>query len=230
MPFEFKPTRLMIKRHLITGLRYFCKSTVEKYERYKGSGRYWNRHIKKHGTKHVITEWASEPFTDPKDIEEFALLFSELHDVVKSELWANEKPENGLDGGGPGPDKETAKKLRVTFNDPVWKATTGKLKAEKALAGFKKTTGDILWKATAGLEMRKNQSKASKGKPKAKSHADNIRKAQLANGGNGPATHTEETRRKISERGKGRKDSEEVKLKRANSLREYYRKKKAGLL
>lgn len=223
---EFKPTRLMIKRHLITGLRYFCKSTVGKYEQYKGSGRYWNRHIEKHGTKHVITEWASEPFIDPAEIEEFAVLFSELNDIVKSNKWANEKPENGLDGGGPGPGEEGAKKLRARFNDPEWKATTGKVKAEKALAGFIKTTSDPVWQATVKVEGYSKSSATQRGKSKTDAHKENIRKAQLANGGNGPATHTEETKRKISEAGKGRKDSEETKQKRAESLREYYRKKK----
>jgi hypothetical protein len=196
MPSEFKPTRLMIKRHLITGLRYFCKSYIEKYEQYKGSGKHWERHIKKHGTNHVITEWASEPFTDPKDIEEFALLFSELHNIVKSKQWANMKPEDGLTGGGPGPGKEGAKKLRATFNDPVWKATTGKLKAEKALAGFIKTTSDPEWKATTGAKLAKNASERFKDVPKSENHRANIKKAQELNGGNGPEKHTEESKAK----------------------------------
>lgn len=219
----------MIKRHALTGKRYFCKSTVEKYERYKGSGEYWQKHIKKHGTKHVITEWVSEPFTDPNDVEEFALLFSELHDVVNSDTWANMKPENGLDGGGPGPDKDTAKKLRKTFNDPIWKETVGKDRTRKSKEGYAKTISDPVWQATVKVNMVKKRSASLKGVPKSKTHGDNISKAQLANGGNGPEKHTEETKRKISEGGKGRKDSEETKKKRAESLRKYYRKKKQEL-
>lgn len=216
----------MIKRHVLTGKRYFCKSTVEKYERYKGSGDYWQNHIKKHGTKHVITEWASEPFTDPADVEEFALLFSELHDIVKSKEWANKKPENGLDGGGPGPDEATAKKLRATFQDPVWKATVGKDRTRKSLEGFAKTTSDPVWKATTGAQLAKNASERFKGVSKPESQRKKMSETQLANGGNGPEKHTDATKRKISEGGKGRKDSEATKKKRADSLREYYRKKK----
>lgn len=200
----------MIKRHTVTGLRYFCKSTVEKYERYKGSGDYWNKHIKKHGTKHVITEWTSEPFTNPTDVEEFALLFSELHNVVKSNLWANEKPENGLDGGGPGPGEEGAKKLRATFSDPEWKATTGKERTRKSIEGFKKTTSDPEWKATTGAMLAKNASERFKGVPKSLDTRKKMSETQLANGGNGPSQHSAETKEKLRIASTGRVKSEET--------------------
>jgi len=193
---EFKPTRLMIKRHTITGLRYFCKSNIEKYERYKGSGKHWERHIKKHGTKYVVTDWASEPFTDPADIEEFALLFSDLHNIVESKQWANMKPEDGLTGGGPGPGEEGAKKLKATFQDPVWKATTGKDRTRKSLEGFKKTTSDPIWKATTGAILADNASKRFKGIPKPESQRKKMSETQLANGSNGPEKHTEESKAK----------------------------------
>lgn len=46
---------------------------------------------------------------------------------------------------------------------------------------------------------KSDETKARMSKPKSLDHRENIRKAQLANGGNGPATHTEETKNKIRE-------------------------------
>lgn len=54
---EFKPTYLYIKRHSITGLMYFGKTTKSDPVEYKGSGLVWTRHIRKHGKKHVETVW-----------------------------------------------------------------------------------------------------------------------------------------------------------------------------
>ena len=41
-------THLYIKTHNITGLKYFGKTIGNPYS-YKGSGTYWNNHLKKHG-------------------------------------------------------------------------------------------------------------------------------------------------------------------------------------
>jgi hypothetical protein len=38
---KFKPTWLMIKRHKITGLLYFCKTAKFDPNKYLGSGKYW---------------------------------------------------------------------------------------------------------------------------------------------------------------------------------------------
>jgi hypothetical protein len=104
----FKPTRLMIKRHTKTGLRYFCKTPRKNYLKYLGSGSRWASHIKKHGTEFVVTDWVSEPFTNPDDIKDFAVLFSELFNIVESEDWANLKIEDGLEGGM---SSQTAKEM-----------------------------------------------------------------------------------------------------------------------
>jgi len=95
-----KPTYLYIKEHSITGMRYFGKTTKTDPYKYQGSGKHWQRHIKKHGKEYVKTTWVSEPFTDESRLVEFAMLMSEELDVVKSNKWANLKEENGLDGGG----------------------------------------------------------------------------------------------------------------------------------
>lgn len=94
---KFKPTRLYVKELL--GIKYFGKSVKENVISYRGSGKVWRDRIKKYGPTSVNTIWVSEWFIDPDQLQEFALLFSELHQIVESAAWANRRPENGLDGG-----------------------------------------------------------------------------------------------------------------------------------
>ncbi len=99
MPETIRPTRLYIKQHSITGLKYFGKTIRDPYT-YLGSGTRWKNHIKKHGIKFVDTLWVSEPYTDAKLIKEIALKFSTENDIINSAEWANLKFEDGLEGGG----------------------------------------------------------------------------------------------------------------------------------
>ena len=95
---EFKPTYLYIKKCNVTGLKYFGKTVSKDPVKYKGSGKYWLRHIKKYGNN-VSTVWY-QLFTDQNILVEYALNFSKEHNIVESKDWANLKPENGLWGGG----------------------------------------------------------------------------------------------------------------------------------
>ena len=99
---SIKPTYLYIKRHTVTGLKYFGKTVKSDVKSYKGSGKYWKNHIKEHGSGLVETFWISEPFIDKNDLVEFATFFSEELDIVNSDEWANLTIENGLDGGDSG--------------------------------------------------------------------------------------------------------------------------------
>lgn len=92
------PTYLFVKQHNITGLKYFGKTTKKDPVSYKGSGKYWKRHIKKYGIYDIQTIWY-KLFTDKNELVQFALDFSKRNDIVNSEEWANLKEENGLDGG-----------------------------------------------------------------------------------------------------------------------------------
>ena len=92
------PTFLYIKQHSVTGLKYFGKTIKDPYK-YKGSGKHWVRHIKKHGTEHIETLWVSTPFIDSELISEYALTFSKEHNIVESKDWANLMEENGQSGG-----------------------------------------------------------------------------------------------------------------------------------
>jgi hypothetical protein len=87
------------KRHCKTGLNYFGKTMIEPYN-YHGSGKYWRRHLNKHGYDiETISVWE---FTDQQECTNFALQFSIDNNIVESKDWANLKIEDGKDGGDPG--------------------------------------------------------------------------------------------------------------------------------
>ena len=91
---------LYIKRHKVTGLKYFGKTTKSNPYSYPGSGKYWNRHCSEHGKGNEFVEtidvWY---FSDQDECTEFALKFSKENNIVESKEWANLVEENGLDGG-----------------------------------------------------------------------------------------------------------------------------------
>ena len=101
--YSIPPTVLYIKQHSVTKLKYFGRTTRDPLK-YKGSGVHWLRHIKKHDRKHIVTLWVSEPYTDADTIMAVALAFSKDHNIVESKDWANQRPENGLDGAPTGPN------------------------------------------------------------------------------------------------------------------------------
>lgn len=92
----YTPTYLYIKQHSISGKLYFGK-TIKNPDKYLGSGKHWQRHIKKHGKEHVVTLWC-ELFDNVFDLIAFAISFSNKMDIVESTSWLNLIPENGLDG------------------------------------------------------------------------------------------------------------------------------------
>ena len=90
---------LMIKTHNQTGLKYLCKTTTDNPKHpfsYKGSGKYWKRHLDKNGSD-ITTEIIGE-HEDKDEFIQQAIQLSEEYDVVKSKEWANLVPERG-DGG-----------------------------------------------------------------------------------------------------------------------------------
>jgi len=89
--------QLYVKTHNKTGLKYFGKVTNKSALKYSGSGKYWLKHIKKHGND-VTTQVIFES-DDISEVEKFALSFSLSNDIVTSDEWANLKYENGRDGG-----------------------------------------------------------------------------------------------------------------------------------
>jgi hypothetical protein len=155
---EFLPTYLCIKQHSITGLLYFCKTTksYKKMLKYVGSGKpYWNNHLKIHGKEFVETIWYCL-FYDKESIKEFALMCSEQWNVMHGlnedgkKIWANLKPENGLEGGS-GPHSEATKSLQK-------KANLGVKKTEKAKQNMRTPKGPMK------EEFKALRSKSGKGK------------------------------------------------------------------
>jgi len=120
---------LYIGKHNTTGLKYFGKSAVnfniQDLLKYGGSGKYWRNHLKKHG-KDISMEIYGIFHKD--EVKEIALKFSKDNNIVKAlnengkKIWANENPENGLDGCPKGLKRK-----------PTSKET--KLKLSKALMG-----------------------------------------------------------------------------------------------
>lgn len=88
---------LYIKTHNVTGLKYFGKCKTDPFK-YPGSGKYWKRHISKHGNDVSTTIYAE--FKEETDmLVETAIKFSIENNIVDSSEWANLIPENGLSGG-----------------------------------------------------------------------------------------------------------------------------------
>jgi len=160
-----KATRLYIKRHKVTGLKYFGKSTSNFLESYSGSGKYWKKHIAKHGKENIEHVWNSDWFYVKEEIEKFALEFSELFDIVKSDEWANLIAENGLDGGD-------ASNYRTYM--PLTEEQKIKLRKPRPLARKPKSAETRAKMKIAQLnrpaEVRLKISASSKGKPKSKEH------------------------------------------------------------
>lgn len=91
---------LYIKTHNITGLKYFGKTTKKDPHKYTGSGKYWKRHLKKHGNNYSTEIVGS--FDNELECEQIALNFSKLYNIVESEEWANLQEENGITGAPKG--------------------------------------------------------------------------------------------------------------------------------
>lgn len=89
-------TYLYHKRHRQTGLNYFGKTSRDPYT-YNGSGIYWTAHLAKHGIDvETVQIWKFDNLSECKD---FAINFSNKHNIVNSTEWANLIVENGITGG-----------------------------------------------------------------------------------------------------------------------------------
>jgi hypothetical protein len=211
----YKPTWLYIKKHNLTGLMYFGKTTSNDPTTYTGSGKYWRLHLKKHGID-ITTLWCYL-YCDRETLMEEALSFSRSHSIVDSNNWANLKPETGIDGGG-----IVGRMISKETKQKIGNANKGrKMSKEFCQMRSEKQKGKVPWnKGKKGVqvgsnkgkkfgppsnEYRENMSKLLKGKPKpprSKEHSENISKAKI-----GKSSHpqTEESKRKISLKNLGRK-------------------------
>jgi hypothetical protein len=167
---NYKPTRLYIKQHSLTGMRYFGKTIREDIYDYLGSGVKWWNHLNVYGKEYVETIWVSDWFENPIELQQFALAFSEIFDIVDSNEWANLKEEDGLKGGKMSPESQLKanKKIKETLNSETYKPTRIKrilaqkerlaskeylenVKPEK-IRKYKETVNSEEWKETTGKD------------------------------------------------------------------------------
>lgn len=112
---------LYVKTHNKTGLKYLGKTSKCDPYSYKGSGKYWVKHIDKHGYD-VNTEilLATEDLTELKDT---GIFFSKLWNIVESNEWANLMMETGTGGPNPNSQNIEAKQKRyqtLKKNNKTW--------------------------------------------------------------------------------------------------------------
>lgn len=94
---EFKPTALLVMQHNITGLKYFCKTTVlNRVHRYKGSGIVWLKHLREHGFDVKVGMLGF--YVEEKRCLDEAKKFSQENNIVVSNEWANSVVETGKNG------------------------------------------------------------------------------------------------------------------------------------
>lgn len=86
---------LYIKTHNKTGLKYLGK-TIRNPHKYRGSGKRWTAHIKKHG--YDVTTEIVGTFATNEELMSFSIPLSKKLNIVESTNWANLKLETG-DGG-----------------------------------------------------------------------------------------------------------------------------------
>jgi len=213
-----KKTFLYIKETPL-GLKYLGKTTQDPYT-YKGSGIYWNNHLKKNNfTINDIKTTILLETTDRNELKEMGLYYSELYNVVDNKKWANLKPEIGDGGSGKMKDevkekiKKTMKGKKLIWSEETIKKRNEKLKGRKMPPCSEETKLKIslankLWEHKPLTEETKRKiSESNKGKI-----VSNETKIKISIKRKGKK-HTEETKNKLSEVNKGKIVSETTKIK-----------------
>ncbi len=170
---------LYLKTHNKTGLKYLGKTIRNPYT-YNGSGKYWLRHIEKHGCD-ITTEVLLET-TDPKEIKKAGILYSEKWDIVNSDQFANLMVETGTGGHNPNAyteearnkllrtisseewretvGKEASNKMKLTRNNPEWIESIGKESHQRLMVKRKETMDSEKWQEEKASVWKENLSKS----------------------------------------------------------------------
>ena len=81
---NFDPTLLLVMQHNVTGLKYFCKTSVlDRVNWYKGSGTRWTNHLNVHGRD--VSVGVMGLYTDKQKCLEAALKFSTDNNIANSD-------------------------------------------------------------------------------------------------------------------------------------------------
>lgn len=199
---------------------YFGRTEKSNPLYYKGSGKYWKNHLKKHSiVPNNIKLWQ---FDSQEKCTKFALRFSRFYNIVKSPMWFNEKDENGQHNWGP-----------CSHKGKSYEEIYGERADEMRQYKKGKTYEEIYGKERAELEKQK-RSAAHSGRKKSESHKENL-KAAWANNPERTIWNkniskddpryssllnrvvTDETRQKLSNAKKGKKPSDDHRRKNSES-------------
>ena len=150
---------LYVKTHTKTGLKYLGQTSQSDPHKYTGSGTRWLHHLKKHGRTYsteILKECQSK-----EELKEWGLYYSNLWDIVKSNDWANLKPEEA-DGGRQ--SVESRRKIGLASTGRVQSAEARKKNSEnnsgKNNYMFGKThTPEAREKISAAAKLRTSPSK-----------------------------------------------------------------------
>jgi len=207
-------TTLYIKTHNTTGLKYFGKTTKsgKEFDNYQGSGTYWQRHLKKHGSS-ITTEIFAQFEDNDTELVKTALRFSKENDIVDSSQWANLIMEDGKDGGLPVEllSEETRRKMseskkgQIPWNKGKKTPIDVRKKQSEVRKGrftgennpmFGKSPSDETRNKLRDINLGKKASESTKKKMSEAHSGDN----HYLHG----KSHTKETKKKMSDSRKGR--------------------------
>jgi len=179
---------LYVKTHNKTGLKYLGKTVRDPYK-YKGSGKRWFEHIKKHG--YDVTTEVIGVFSTNEELKLFSIPLSEKLNIVESSEWANLKIESG-DGGDTSQYIDYAR-----LNRGKGQSYEERYGIEKAVK-LKKQRAEQLSKTRKGKTYEEIHGKEQAGILKQKRSYDRSKY-------NTGRTHSAETKEKMSLAAQGRK-------------------------
>lgn len=152
---------LYVKTHRVTGLKYLGQTKNDPFK-YKGSGKLWVNHIKKHGYD-VHTEVIGI-FDSKEELKEAGLFYSHIWNVVKSKEWANLILEEGSNGASHDHLKRIAylggKAYALKENKVPW--NKGKSISTRTPDSIRKQIATITGKKRSPYKTNGNNPKATK--------------------------------------------------------------------
>ena len=192
---EFKPTALLVMEHNITGMKYFCKTTlVNRVHRYKGSGIAWLKHLREHGFDVKVGTLGF--YIEEARCLDAAKKFSIENNIVESNEWANAVPETGRNGASMKGEKnpffgkthnpKTIEQIRIkkigkSVNKGAYRSSEQRAKISASLIGRK---NPAVSKALTGRKLSETTkakiSEAGKNRVWSDETREKIRQASLA--------------------------------------------------
>ena len=193
---------LYVKTHNVTGLKYLGKTTKNPFI-YLGSGLLWLKHLKKHG-KDISTQVLLET-TDPNEIREKGIYYSQLWNIVESDNWANLTSEEGTGGATFKNRKHSPETIQKMRNIKKGKLFTKEHKENLSKSHIGKSLGENngFFNKHHSEESKRKMSMSLKGKVRTDEFKHNLSKMYK---GKPKGPMSEETKQKISEAKRRKKD------------------------